>query len=126
MLIAPARFREVEGVSPWVRVTVPFVSSFKQLLTRLILSPMYIIEVNLKFTPMPLSVQRKEEADAKAVYEAVLGAMETGTPKILKLTCEHQADKQLAVVSSEIASAQLYEKSGSAMTGKRPGFVFAE
>ncbi|MEB3272336.1 MAG: hypothetical protein ACO4AI_01710 [Prochlorothrix sp.] len=87
---------------------------------------MYIVEVNLKFTPMPLSVQRKEEADAKAVYEQVLGAMETGNPKILKLTCEHQTDKQLAVVTSEIASTQMYEKSGSAMTGKRPGFAFAE
>ncbi|KKI98662.1 hypothetical protein [Prochlorothrix hollandica] len=87
---------------------------------------MYIIEVNLKFTPMPLSVQRKEESDAHAVYGQVLGAMETGSPKILELTCEHQADKKLAVVVSEIASTQVYEKSGSAMTGKRPGFAFAE
>jgi hypothetical protein len=87
---------------------------------------MYIIEVNLKFTPMPLSVQRKSEEDAQGVYQQVIQAMESGSPKLLQLTCEHQPEKKLAVVCTEIASVQMYEKSGSAMTGKRPGFAFAE
>jgi hypothetical protein len=87
---------------------------------------MYIIEVSLKYTPMPLSVQRKSAEDAEALYNTVVSCMGSGTPKILELTCEHQADKKVSIVTAEIASVQVYEKSGSAMTSKRPGFAFAE
>jgi hypothetical protein len=87
---------------------------------------MYIIEVSLKYTPMPLSVQRKSSEDAEAVYAKVVEAMRSSNPKILELTCEHQADKKVSIVSAEIASVQVYEKSGSAMTSKRPGFAFGE
>jgi choline dehydrogenase-like flavoprotein len=87
---------------------------------------MYIVEVSLKLTPMPLSVQRKTLEDAQAVYAQVVEAMRSGSPQLLELTCEHQAEKKLALLSGEIASVQVYEKSGSAMTGKRPGFAVAE
>lgn len=87
---------------------------------------MYIIEVSLKYTPMPLSVQRKAQEDAETVYKAVVDAMRSNNPKILELTCEHQPDKKVSVVSAELASVQVYEKSGSAMTSKRPGFAFVE
>jgi hypothetical protein len=42
--------------------------------------------------------------------------------KLLNKVSSHQPTKKLAVVTSEIASLQVYEKSGSAMTNKRPGF----
>lgn len=84
---------------------------------------MHIIEISLKLTPMPMSVQRKTAEDAQQVYQQVIGALNHGTPKVLELTCEHQVDKKLAILSSEIASVQIYEKSGAGVSGKRPGFV---
>ncbi|MEM8605370.1 MAG: hypothetical protein AAGF24_16235 [Cyanobacteria bacterium P01_H01_bin.121] len=83
---------------------------------------MYIIEIALKFTPVPLSVQRKELEDAEKVYTQVLDAIKSAKPNILELTCEHQPSKKIAMITSEVASIQVYEKSGSAMTNKRPGF----
>lgn len=87
---------------------------------------MQIIEISLKLTPMPISVQRKETADAEAVYQQVVDAINTGSPKILELTCEHQPDKKVSLLTGEIAAVQLYEKSGMASGGKRPGFAFME
>jgi hypothetical protein len=85
---------------------------------------MHIIEVSLKFTPMPMSVQRKSLEDAQALYRQVIEAMRSN--QILELTCENQPEKMLALQSQEIAAVQMYEKSGSATSGKRPGFAFAE
>ncbi len=83
---------------------------------------MHIIELSLKLTPVPLSVQRKSLEDAQGVYDKVLEAMRSGNPQLLELTCENQAEKKVTVVSAEIAAVQMYEKSGSGMTGRRPGF----
>jgi hypothetical protein len=85
---------------------------------------MHIIEVSLKFTPMPMSVQRKSLEDAQALYRHVIEAMRSS--QVLELTCENQPEKMLALQSQEIAAVQMYEKSGSATSGKRPGFAFAE
>ena len=85
---------------------------------------MHIIEISLKFTPMPMSVQRKEAEDAEAVYKQVLEAINTGSPSVLELNCEHQTEKKLALLTSEIAAVQTYEKSGATTGGKRPGFAF--
>lgn len=87
---------------------------------------MHIIEISLKLTPMPMSVQRKEVEAAEAVYQQVVGAINSGTPNILELTCEHQPDKKVSILTSEIAAVQMYEKSGMASGGKRPGFAFME
>ena len=84
---------------------------------------MFIIDVTLKNTPVTLSVQRKTEEDAKAVYQQVLAAMQSGSPTTLELTCEQQAGKTIAVLTSEISAAQLAEKTGSATaSGRPPGF----
>lgn len=84
---------------------------------------MYIIEISLKFTPMPVSVQRKTQEDALKVYQQVLSAMQTGSPAILELTCEQQEEKRVACSTSEIATVQVYEKSGGTAGAKRPGFA---
>lgn len=84
---------------------------------------MHIIEISLKLTPMPLSVQRKTAEDAETAYQQVVAAMRSGGSQLLELTCEHQSDKKIALLGSEIAAVQVYEKSGSASTGKRPGFA---
>lgn len=84
---------------------------------------MHILEITLKGSPIALSVQKKEEADAKAAYNQVVEAMKTANAVTLELTCEHQAGKTLCVLANEISSVQLSEKSGtSASSGRPPGF----
>jgi hypothetical protein len=85
---------------------------------------MFIIDLVLKNAPLPLSVQRKSEADAEAIYRQVLQAMETGKPDLLELTCEFQVGKRLSVRSLEIVAVQISEKSATtAASGRPPGFL---
>ncbi len=84
---------------------------------------MHILEITLKSSPIALSVQKKEENDAKAAYNQVVDAMKTGSAVTLELTCEHQSGKTLCILANEISSVQLSDKSGtSTSSGKPPGF----
>jgi|688.fasta_scaffold2028178_1 hypothetical protein len=83
---------------------------------------MYDIDLIVKSTPVPLSIQRKSEEDAKAVFAQVQGAIESGEPKLLVLTCEGKTDKQVAIVTSELSAVQLSQKSAGSGDGKRTGF----
>jgi len=85
---------------------------------------MYVIELSLKLSPMPVAVQRKELADAQALYATVKTAIERGAPKLLELTCEKEEDKQISLLTSEVVAAQIYEKSAMGAGSKRPGFSF--
>ncbi len=85
---------------------------------------MYVIELALKLSPLPLSVQRKELRDAEALYQRVRKCMETGQPRLLELTCEQVEDKKLTVLSGEVLAAQMYEKTAASGGSKRPGFSF--
>lgn len=71
---------------------------------------------------MPLSVQRKSAEDAEAVYQEILAAMRSGSSQLLELTCDRQPEKKVAVLSSEITSVQLSQKSSTANAGRPPGF----
>jgi hypothetical protein len=84
---------------------------------------MYVIEILLKNTAMPMSVQRKTAEEATTVYQQVLEAMKAGNPSLLELTCDRQPEKKIAVATASIVAAQMYEKSGAAASGKTPGFV---
>jgi hypothetical protein len=84
---------------------------------------MYVIEILLKNTAMPMSVQRKTVEEATTVYQQVLAAMQTHAPSLLELTCDRQPEKKIAVMTDAIVAAQMYEKSGAAASGKTPGFV---
>jgi len=86
--------------------------------------PMYVIELSLKLSPMPVAVQRKELADAQALYATVKTALECGGPKLLELTCEKEEDKQISLLTSEVVAVQIYEKSAMGAGSKRPGFSF--
>ena len=85
---------------------------------------MYILELALKFSPLPLSVQRKELSEVQALYRKVLQCMERGQPKLLELTCEKVEDKKVAVLVEEILALQIYEKTAASGGTKRPGFSF--
>ncbi|MGK7888340.1 MAG: hypothetical protein AB4042_03335 [Leptolyngbyaceae cyanobacterium] len=85
---------------------------------------MYTIDISLKHSPASLSVQRKEEADAKAVYGQVLDALRSQQPQLLELTCEKMEGKTIGVMVTEISAVQLTEQSGTAAaSGKAPGFA---
>jgi hypothetical protein len=84
---------------------------------------MYIIDLVMKNTPSMLSIQRKTEEDAQAVYQQVVEALKSGNPTILELTCEQQVGKKITVMVSEVSAVQIAEKSSGGMgSGRTPGF----
>lgn len=86
---------------------------------------MFTIDLILKYTPLSLSVQRKTDEDAQAIYQQVQAAMETGSPALLELTCEQQPEKKVSVLTKELCGVQISQKSGSSATGKQAGFFAA-
>ena len=84
----------------------------------------YVVELSLKLSPMPVAVQRKEQSDAEHVYHQVKQAMESGMPRLLELTCEKEESKRITLLSSEVVAVQTYEKSAVGGGSKRPGFSF--
>ncbi|MEB3320185.1 MAG: hypothetical protein VKI63_04515 [Cyanobium sp.] len=85
---------------------------------------MYVVELSLKLSPMPVAVQRKELGDAQALYASVRQALEGAGPRVLELTCEKDPDKRISLLSGEVVAVQLYEKTAGGSGGKRPGFSF--
>ena len=85
---------------------------------------MYIIELSLKFSPLPLSVERKELIDANALYNKISQCMEKGQPRLLELTCEKVEDKKMTVLVEVLLAVQIYEKTAATGGAKRPGFSF--
>ncbi len=85
---------------------------------------MYVVELSLKLSPMPIAVQRKELSDAQSLYAMVKQALEGAGPRVLELTCEKDEHKKVSLLSSEVVGVQVYEKSASASGGRRPGFSF--
>ena len=83
---------------------------------------MYSIELTIKLSPLPLIVQRKVHGDAQRLYCEVIDAMKKGNQRFLELTCEKVEDKKITVLVSEIIAVQIYEKTSSSGSSKRPGF----
>ena len=85
---------------------------------------MYSLELSLRYSPFPLSIQKKEFEDIKQIYDEIKNAMNE-TPEIsnlIELKCDKVQDKLIAVKAQEIISVQIYEKSSVAGGAKRPGF----
>jgi len=83
---------------------------------------MFTIDLTLKNTPVPLSVQRKSAEEAEATYQEILKAMTSESPQLLQLSCDHQADKKIGVLSNQIGAVMVSQKSGAAGAGRTPGF----
>ena len=83
---------------------------------------MYCIELTIKLSPLPLIVQRKIHEDAQRLYSEVKDSIQKGNPRLLELTCEKVDDKKITVLVSEIIAVQIYEKTSSSGSSKRPGF----
>lgn len=86
---------------------------------------MITIDLTLKNTAFPVSVQRKSAEEADSVYTQVLEAMRSGQPEIIELTCDRQGEKKVAVRSSEILGIQMAQKDSSTGGGGRPPGFFA-
>ena len=85
---------------------------------------MYSLELNLKYSPFPISIQKKNYDDAKRIYEEIKNHMKdnTNNSNLIELSCEKVQDKLITVRVQEIISLQMYEKSSVAGGSKRPGF----
>ncbi|MBD2210325.1 hypothetical protein H6G64_16305 [Calothrix sp. FACHB-156] len=85
---------------------------------------MFTIDLTVRNTAYPISVQRKSAEDAEAVYQLILAAMRSGNPDIVELKCEGKTEKKIAVRASEISGVQILQKDGvTTSSGRPPGFV---
>ncbi len=82
---------------------------------------MFSIDLTLKYSPIPISVQRKESEDAQSVYQNVIKALKSPTPELVELSCEKDPEKKIAVFSDQISAVILSQKDGSA-AGRPAGF----
>jgi len=85
---------------------------------------MYSLEISLKYSPFPLSIQKKEYEDVKKIYEEIKNSMRENSDELslIELKCEKVQDKLITVLAKEIISVQIYEKSSGSSGNKRPGF----
>ena len=85
---------------------------------------MYSLELSLRYSPFPLSIQKKELEDVKRIYDEIKNSMNgtEETSNLIELRCDKVQDKLIAVRGQEITSVQIYEKSSVAGGAKRPGF----
>jgi len=82
---------------------------------------MFSIDLTLKYSPIPITVQRKESDDAQSVYQEVMNALKSATPQLVELTCEKDPEKKVAVFSDQISAVILSQKDGSP-AGRPAGF----
>ena len=85
---------------------------------------MYSLELSLRYSPFPLSIQKKEFEDVKSIYDEIKNSMDETieSSKLIELRCDKVQDKLIAVRVTEIISVQIYAKSAVAGGAKRPGF----
>jgi hypothetical protein len=83
---------------------------------------MFSIDLTLKNTPVPLSVQRKSAEEAEATYQEILKAMRSESSELLELKCDHQPDKKIGILGNQIGAVMISQKSGAAGAGRTPGF----
>ena len=85
---------------------------------------MYSLELSLRYSPFPISIQKKKLEDVKSIYEEIKNSMNetVETSHLIELRCDKVQDKLIAVRAQEIIAVQIYEKSSVAGGAKRPGF----
>ena len=85
---------------------------------------MYTLELNLRYSPFPIAIQKKEYDEVLQIFNQIKSAMaDNHNSSLIELKCEKVKDKLIAVVSREITSIQIYEKSAVVGGSKRPGFA---
>ncbi|NJK58405.1 MAG: hypothetical protein HC939_21715 [Pleurocapsa sp. SU_5_0] len=83
---------------------------------------MFTIDIVLQEIPLPISVQRKEEAAAENLYQELMTAMRSGSADLIELTCDKEEDKKVALKGNLICAISINKKSGGMAEGRIPGF----
>ena len=85
---------------------------------------MYSLELSLRYSPFPLSIQKKDYEEVKRTYDEIKDFMngKNQNSTLIELRCEKVEDKLITVLAQEVISVQIYEKSAIAGGSKRPGF----
>ena len=85
---------------------------------------MYSLEISLRYSPFPLSIQKKDYEEVKRIYDEIKDFMNGNNQHsaLIELSCENVQDKIITVLAKEVISVQIYEKSAVAGGSKRPGF----
>ena len=85
---------------------------------------MYSLELSLRYSPFPISIQKKEFGDVKGIYDEIRNSMNETfeNSNLIELKCDKVQDKLITVRAQEIIAVQIYEKSSVAGGSKRPGF----
>ena len=85
---------------------------------------MYSLEISLRYSPFPISIQKKDYQDVKRIYDEIKDFMNGNNlnSHLIELSCEKVQDKLITVLAKEVISVQIYEKSALAGGSKRPGF----
>ena len=85
---------------------------------------MHTINIVVRNTALPISIEKKEGEEAQKVYEEIISAMKAEDNQIIELTCEKQEGKKVAISSSGIVAAVMTQTSG-ANTNRAAGFFAA-
>ncbi len=83
---------------------------------------MISIDITLKYSPIPISVQRKDQESADALYKTIIQGMKSSTPQLIELTCDKQTEKKVAILSDQISAVIVSQKDGATAAGKQAGF----
>ena len=85
---------------------------------------MYSLELTLRYSPFPISIQKKEYDDVLKIFNEIKNLMSNNNQNstFIELQCEKMKDKVVVVLIKEIIAVQIYEKSAVAGGSKRPGF----
>jgi hypothetical protein len=51
---------------------------------------MFTVDIIVKYTPTPLSIQKKSAEDAQGAYNQILDALRGGNAQVLEFTCDSQ------------------------------------
>jgi hypothetical protein len=86
---------------------------------------MFNIDLTVRNTAFPLSIERKSAEDAEEIYQTILTAMRSGKPDILELKSEGKTEKKIAVRATEISGVQISQRDGATAGGARPPGFFA-
>ena len=84
---------------------------------------MYTIELTLRYSPFPISIQKKEYEEALNTFNNIKSMMkDQNINSIIDLNCDKMEGKSISLLTREIIAIQIYEKSAIAGGSKRPGF----
>ncbi len=85
---------------------------------------MHAINIIVRNTALPISIEKKEAEAAQKVYQDITSAMASTQPQVIELTCDKQEGKKVAILSTTIAAVVTMESTG-ANPNRAAGFFAA-